>query len=260
MKKIGLFIFLFCFAGMSCRSTQVAKSKKSPSDHYYFKKSRLPENESLGWVMLLPGTGGLTIFKDKAHYFNVAERLTQEGFSVILIDYIKGYRRSNQKKLTSTGNKIVWVIQDAFRWAIQNNYIRNTDKGRIVGWSLAGNGILLLANDAKLHEKLHITSIALYYPANQNAVFLQSSLPVFIQTGAEDNVTELSLIQKYFSSSSNVEIKVYPNAAHGFDVQSLVKGKAIRFPPLFGKKFILQYDEEAEIKSTAHLMKFLKNN
>lgn len=255
MKAIQWSI-LALFFFFSCKSSSLVLGEiNNPDQYFYFQPTN--NSERTGWVMLLPGSSGLTIFKDEDHYFDVAHELNSIGFDVVLVDYKPAYRSSGRNVKETRGEKIQWVTKEAIIWARNEGYINNDEEGSIIGWSLAGEGLILMANDLNETEQFNIKSIALYYPSNNGKVQLRSTMPVLIQSGEIDNVTKKSDIEEFLSNGDNTELIFYKDAHHAFDVKSLKEGKTIKFPPIIGKKYIFKYNKEAAIQSLEELKKFL---
>ena len=100
----------------------------------------------------------------------------------------------------------------------------------------------------------------MYYSSNGYEIQLKPKVPVLIMTGGKDRIVKIDDILKYMIAE-NTTIKVYDDAYHGYDVESLKKGKYYRYIPFISKKqYLLKYDEEAAKESFEELIKFLKNN
>ena len=177
-----------------------------------------------------------------------------------IVDYKLAYKASGRKIKETTGEKILWVTEKAIEWATQNDHMTRGAKGSIIGWSMAGEGLILLANDFAKCKQLNIKSIALYYPSNHQKIELQSQIPILIQTGELDNVTEANDIKAYYSKHDHTEIVIYANAHHGFDIQSLSSEKSMRFPPLFGNKYIFKFNQQTQKEAMERLIRFLMNS
>lgn len=226
-------------------------------DYFYFQPSE--KNDPSKWVVFLPGTGGLKPEDDPTHYFDTAKKLNLEGFSVLLVDYVRAYKASKRKGMDDTRDEIIWTVEQALQWAKHNKKINNVSNGSLVGWSLAGKGIIPLANNKNKMDSLNIKSIALFYPANGEKVQLDTKTPILILTGGNDNITPVETIKEYLTTE-NSNIIVYEDAWHGFDAEGLKEKKGIRIPPLFGKRFFLKYDKEAAEAAMLELLKFLREN
>lgn len=226
------------------------------TDFFYFQKAK--EYDASKWAVFLPGTGGLRIFNDTTHYFEVAEKLNAEGISVLLIDDVAAYKASKRDIAGDEPAQILLMLEEAIKWAKQKEKISANSEGSIVGWSRAGLGLIPLANDAAALEKLNIKSIALFYPANSYEIQLKPKIPVLVMTGAKDKIVKVDDIFKYMIAE-NVTIQVYDDAYHGYDVESLRKGKYFRYIPFFGKKqYLLKYNQEAAEESFEELIKFVR--
>lgn len=227
------------------------------TDFFHFQKAK--DYDASKWAVFLPGTGGLRIFKDTTHYYNVAEKLNAEGISVLLVDNVAAYKASKRDVDEEEPAQILWTLEETLKWAKQNGKIDPESNGSIVGWSRAGLGLIPLANNADELKKLHIKSIALFYPANGYEIQLKPKVPVLVMTGGKDRIVKVDDILNYMIAE-NATIKVYDDAYHGYDVASLKKGKYFRFIPFISKKqYLLKYDEEAAKDSFEELIKFLKN-
>ncbi len=254
MKTILKLVLIFSLF-TSCIPMQKVPKGAKMEDFFHFQKA---ENyDASNWAVFLPGTGGLRIFKDTTHYFDVAKKLNAEGISVLLVDDVAAYKASKRNIDEEEQAQILWTLEQALNWAKQKSYISETSNGNLVGWSRAGLGAIPLANDAQKLEQLHIKSISLYYPANGYEIQLKPKVPVLVMSGGRDRIVKVDDILKYMISE-NATIQIYDDAYHGFDVKSLKKGKYFRFIPLISKKiYLLKYDEEAAKESIEELLKFL---
>lgn len=212
------------------------------------------------WVIILPGYSGLKVFKDTGHYFRAAEDLNAAGFDVIIVEYKKASKKGGYKFPWEFAKGVKWATEQAIEWGKSEGYINPNNKGHIVSWSAGGEGAILLMNDSISLANLGITSVAMYYPSNRDSTLFKSNIPVLIQTGELDNVTPAKNILSTYAHHPNVELIVYPNAHHGFDVTSVVDEKHLQIPPLIGKKFTFQYDKKSALLSREHLYDFLKKN
>jgi dienelactone hydrolase len=227
------------------------------TDFFHFQKSK--DYDASRWAVFLPGTGGLRIFKDTTHYYDVAKKLNAAGISVLLVDNVAAYKASKRDVEEEEPAQILWTLEEALKWAKKNGDIDPNSEGSIVGWSRAGLGLIPLANDENELNKLRINSIALFYPANGYEIQFKPKVPVLIMTGGKDKIVKVDDILKYMIAE-NATIQVYDDAYHGYDVESLKKGKYYRYIPFISKKhYLLKYDEEAAKESFEELIKFLKS-
>lgn len=255
--KTVLRLLVICSLFTSCIPMQKVPKDAKMADFFHFQKAK--EYDASKWAVFLPGTGGLKIFKDTTHYYNVAEKLNAEGISVLLVDNVAAYKASKRDVEEEEPAQILWTLEEALKWAKQSGKIDPNSNGSIVGWSRAGLGLIPLANDASELKRLNVKSIAIFYPANGYEIQLQPKVRVLILTGGRDRIVKVDDILKYMVVE-NATIKVYDDAYHGYDVESLKKGKYFRFIPFISKKnYLLKYDEKAAKESFDELIKFLKS-
>lgn len=225
------------------------------SSYIVFKaKVELNKHE---WVLLLPGSSGLTIFEDSTFYKRKAEILTQKGYDVLLLDYKSFYKSSIKPTKGSTGEKISWVVRQAIKMAKDKQQINLTDNGHIIGWSLAGEGVFNLLKDTTFVNNNKIKSVALYYPSNNKKIEISTTIPLLLLVGESDKTVGANKLKSQIKSYEMIKFIVYPNAFHGFDIETLTKPKTIKFPPVIGKKHTFFYNKEATEKASIELAKFL---
>lgn len=250
--KFLLVIILFT----SCIPMQKVPKDAKMTDFFHFQKAE--KYDASNWAVFLPGTGGLRVFKDTTHYFEVAKKLNAEGISVLLVDNVAAYKASGRDVAEEEPQEILWTLEEALKWAKQEDYIDAKSEGSIVGWSRAGLGIIPLANDDKMLDKFNIKKIAMYYPANGYEIQLEPKVPVLVLTGGKDKIVKVDDVFEYMVSE-NTTIKVYADAYHGFDGENLKKPKYFRYIPFIGKKqYLLKYDKAAADDAMEELLKFLK--
>lgn len=257
MKTI-LKVLLLSSLFTSCIPMQKVPKDATMTDFFHFQKAK--DYDSTKWAVFLPGTGGLRIFKDTTHYYNIAEKLNEQGISVLLVDNVAAYKASKRKVKEEEPEKILWILGQAIHWAVKKQYINADSKGSVVGWSRAGLGVIPLANDRALLDSLGVKSIVLFYPANGFEIDLRPQVPVLVLTGGKDRIVKVADILDHMVAE-NVTIKVYDDAYHGFDVKSLRKGKYFRYIPFISKKiYLLKYNEEDAADATEQMIHFLKSN
>ena len=229
---------------------------KKRADHYFYYKAQPAANR--GWIIMLPGMSGMSVFKDSTFYKQFADSMSKQGFDVILIDYKTFYKRSRiyDKPNGTPGEKIAWAVYRVLELAVQRNQIDTAASGRLMSWSLGGEGIAVLVDDQSFVNKYHIAQAASYYPPNIFNTKYRSKVPMIILTGASDNVTSAETLQKTAEGDELVKVFVYENSYHGFDIPSLTPRKYKRVPAFIGKKFIFEYNPKAAAESRAELRNF----
>ncbi|MBL7703129.1 MAG: dienelactone hydrolase family protein [Ferruginibacter sp.] len=233
-------------------------SVSAQTDYYRFYKSK-SEKATQGWILLLPGSSGFTIFDDSTFYDRKAAALNKSGYDVLLLDYKSFYRNSvsADKPKGTTGEKISWVVKQLLAQAKQRQQIDTTKKGHIIGWSLAGEGVFRLLKDTAFITGNNINSAALFYPSNNEEIEITTAIPVLLQMGGSDKTAVPDKIKKQVKSFEKIKLVIYPGSFHGFDVETITQPKLIKFPPVIGKKHTFLYNKEAAEKAYSELVLFL---
>jgi dienelactone hydrolase len=238
------------------KAITTAAQSKSMEDYFHFYKSDIVSVHP-HLILLLPGSGGLTVFDDSTFYHRKAALLQSEGFDVLLIDYKAAYDVSKEKIKATTGEKIFWVIKKAYTWAEENSFLTKSGSSSLVGWSLAGEGVITLLKDTAFIRKSRIKSVALFYPSSNEAVEINSSIPLLIQAGEKDKIAKPEKLVGKVLKNGNTKLVVYPDCYHGFDIETIREEKSIRFPPVVGKKHIFLYNKGASDSARQLLLQFL---
>lgn len=228
-------------------------------DHFHWREAPTPT--PLGWVVFLPGAGGLSVLDDDKHYFRVAELLNKHRLDVLVVDYKRAYRSAARPPEGEGPERIAWVTEQAIDWMRRSHPRTVGRQGAVVGWALGASGTIHIVNDPAAVVRLGLHGAALFYPVATETGGLHNRVPMLVLTGELDDVTPAEEIRRLVSErvagSASVDLVVYPDAYHGFDVASLKQRKTIRLLPLFGPSATLQYDESAADDATRRLIRFL---
>lgn len=211
------------------------------------------------WAVLLPGASGLKVFDDEGHYFLVADALNARGFDVLVIDYKRAYKEAPSRPRVPTGKKIAWVVEQSLAWARQDGRIPVDQPGAIIAWSLGAEGLWPLLSDGEKASSLGITAVAAYYPSNEDREPIANSVPLLILVGERDDVTPASEVRGLVNAANSgaIELHVYPDANHGFDIASIQPPKTVRLLPLVGPSGTFGYDKAAAADAWVRLDAFL---
>ena len=233
-----------------------AASQSEMARHFHVRRASTPRGV---WVLLLPGASGLTIFDDKEHYFRAAAELNALGYDAIVIDYKAAYRAAPRPPELPTGGKIAWVVEQAVAWAHTSGTLQADQPVAIVAWSLGAEGLWPLLADGHRVSAIGLKAAAAYYPSNEDGVQLSTNTPLLLLTGEKDDVTEAKSIRSMVerAASPKVTLQVYPEAHHGFDVESIQTPRTVRLLPLIGPSATFGYDASAASEAKEALAAFL---
>ncbi len=212
------------------------------------------------WVILLPGASGLKIFDDDGHYFRAAQHLSEQGMSVLVIDYKRAYKQSPVRPNVPTGEKIAWVIEQTIAWAREQGLAQPNQPGAIVAWSLGAEGLWPIFAQPDKARALGIAAAAALYPSNEDQKPIKPPVPFLVLIGEKDDVTEAPAIRKALSAAdpSLLDLHTYAGANHGFDVQSIQPPRKLSLIPLIGPSATFGYDAAAAKNAQERLDQFLK--
>lgn len=257
-NKFSFFLCLLIFSVtiFSCIPAQKVPKDAKMTDFFHFQKAE--KYDAGQWAVFLPGTGGLRIFKDTLHYYKMADKLNNIGISVLLVDNVAAYKASGKKDSKEESDQILWTLNEALNWAIQREHISTNSKGTLVGWSRAGMAAIPLSENQKLLRDYGIKAMVLFYPANPHNISPKPEIPVLVLTGNDDRIIKVDDILDHLIAE-NINIKIYDNAYHGFDVESLEKGKYFRYVPFLSKKiYLLKYNETAAKEAVKDWLRFME--
>lgn len=218
-----------------------------------------------GWVVMLPGSSGLVVLGDDKHYFEVGRRLGELGFDVLLVDYKAFYRASDDRPDVATGEKIAWVVHRVVEGAKSRGLIDDDARGVLAAWSLGAEGVWALGNEnGDSFDALGIDRCVLWYPSVERVMdesgVRELEVPVLAMVGDADDVTlldDLESVLDLYIINGIVELVVYPQAHHGFDIESIGPSQSMRFPPIIGEQVTFGYNRNADLDAWARAVDFL---
>ena len=219
-------------------------------------------------VILSHGSGGLW-----KHQRNWAASLIEAGYNVAMIDHFteKGVEPHVSKvDIRTVPEERVKDMLATASWVMAQQWHKG--KLGVIGFSQGGSGVNLLANtrmlkNLKAAEGYNLSifgALVSYYPGCGIPFGGTPDLPyvpIQLHLGKLDALAEVMWCETGFRKNENLEIFIYPNAHHSFDVE-VKDWKKIGFIPATGRMWEAKIDPEANKKSRervfAHLDKHLK--
>lgn len=254
--------------GCASGSASAGHTPNPPPGEAAARQTGLPEGvlvehaaQPVRWAMLLPGASGLKIFDDDAHYTRAARRLAARGFDVLIVDYKRVYRalRDPGRPTGETGDKIAWVARSVLGQARQSGIVRPGEPGAIIAWSLGGEGLWSLLSETPPARDMGVRACAAWYPANEKKRAIAPGVPLLIFAGGKDDATPLTEWRAALGTgpAGAAEVVEYPEALHGFDVESVVPPRTVRLLPLIGPSATFGYNQAAATDAWSRLETFL---
>jgi dienelactone hydrolase len=200
-----------------------------------------------------PGDEGDRLFR--RHYDRMAKRFQEAGFLVVLIDYLSAENVPNTCGWEIHPDRVGVYVKEATSFV---RSIPNADPSRInvVGWSHGGEGVLSwLANLDQ--EPIGVQSAIAVYPGCSSSKLWTTSLPVLVLLGEADNIALPEVCNDLIQSlpnQTNVILKSYPNARHGFD---LTEGPT---ELTVGPNLTIGRNSKAGYSAWIEILKFLNRN
>jgi dienelactone hydrolase len=235
-----------------------AFAQQTAADRYFWRPARA-DAAPRPWAVLLPGTSGLSIFDDNEHYFRAAVWLNSHGVDALVVDYHGAAPFVPAAREGTPGDRLAAIVADALKLQRAQGRMQPQCPGAVIGWSLGASGAWTLAASESRDPALK--AVALFYPALVRAQSYRNALPVLVLQGAADDVMPERALRAFVAGragrSAPVEIVALQDAAHGFDVPSLLTARTQQFPPLTGRPQTFAYNAAAAQFAQQALQRFL---
>ena len=217
-------------------------------------------------VVLLPGASGLKIFDDTQHYHRAAQELNAAGYDTIIVDYKTYTQLAEYEESNPPGRRAFLGARDALHWAKVHQKIDPKAPVALVAWSAGARGVWHTVGTQGFPSMLNVVAAATYYPVTPEAEYhLFTFVPLLILAGESDDVCTAKDIRAFVATNDTVNgdtatLHVYPDARHGFDVESIAKRRKISLIPLIGPSATFQYNKPAADAARSELLTFLNQH
>ena len=174
-------------------------------------------------IMLVPVCSGMAKKENAAHYREIAERLSGMGYLVVHVDYVAA------RRLTQACGSFVTPDEIAKDIVAVSTHLRSlalVDGARIdvIGESLGGGGVLAALNRPAPDGRATFRRAVLFYPTCRGVSPPRARAEILLLFGALDAMTPAESCQpivRQLPEPTAVQIRVYPDARHGFDLAHL---------------------------------------
>jgi len=155
----------------------------------------------------------------RRHYPKMAKKLQNEGYLVLLIDYLSAENVINTCSGEIPHEKVAEYIKaslDFVKTIPAADYSRIT----VLGSSYGGVGTLTWLSNLELNPS-GVQSVIVIYPGCGTIKGWKSTLPVLMLLGELDDIAPpdqcIDLVNS-LPNETHVRVRTYPNARHGFDM------------------------------------------
>jgi dienelactone hydrolase len=195
-----------------------------------------------------PGDTGDVLFR--RHYLEQVQLFNDAGFDVFIIDMLSAENLVNACGGRISSDVVAGYISMSVRQA--RSELGADAPIHLVSWSMGAQGAAIWL--AGLERGDHpVLSATLIYGCDEGARW-RTDLPVLLLLGADDDIArpeECAALIDALPGYSNVTVRTYENARHGFDIKDA--------PPVIelGGGYTLGGNGEAREKAWAEMMRFI---
>lgn len=246
---IGCAVSVPTVAGAPESRTEQSALRAALLPHYRIYR---PNSEGpFATVLFVAGCSGFEHPRAPMHYHAVAERFRAAGRAVVFADYVKarGLAEACRGVLSPTevGSYVVAAVAHLRTQSFVGSRLD------IVGWSLGGGGVLAaLASYPEMGRNVR-AAVALY-PDCSGLKGWQAPVPTLVIFAGKDLVqppARCHLITQAVTPGARVQLRTFPEAHHGFDMQGL---PSVPLPGLPA----LAYDAAAASAAWVEIARFLE--
>jgi dienelactone hydrolase len=176
-------------------------------------------------IMLVPVCAGMSKKENVVHYREMAERLNGMGYLVVHVDYV-GARRLTD----ACGSRVPpdEIAKDIVTVSRHLRSLGSVDPSRIdvIGESLGGGGVLATLGQPAPVGPVPFRPAVVFYPVCRGVSPPHARGEVLMLFGSLDGMTPAESCQeivRQFPRASDVQVRVYPDARHGFNLAHLAQ-------------------------------------
>jgi dienelactone hydrolase/quercetin dioxygenase-like cupin family protein len=174
-------------------------------------------------ALFVSGCSGFEHPRAPLHYAQMAQRFTARGHAVVFADYVRA------RGLTEACNGVLSPA-DVGRYVLAAiDHLRGdplVDRANldIVGWSLGGGGVMAALSTITETQRAQVRSVVALYPDCSGLQPWSATVPTMLVFAGKDIVQPPLRCHRITAASSptaRVEMRSFPDAQHGFDMQGL---------------------------------------
>ena len=183
-------------------------------------------------IMLVPVCSGMSKKENVSHYHGMAGRLNGMGYLVVHVDYVAARRLTDAcgslVPPDDIANDIVAVAKH-----LRSLPLVNPSRIDVIGESLGGGGVLAALSRPGRDELPPFRRAVVFYPVCRGVSPPRARAEVLMLFGALDGMTPAESCQqivRQFPKATDVLLRVYPDARHGFNLAHLPQTPAAGKP------------------------------
>jgi dienelactone hydrolase len=184
-------------------------------------------------IMLVPVCSGMSKKEYATHYREMAERLTGMGYLVAHVDYVGARGLAD-----ACGGSFVTLDEIAGDIFAVGKHLRslplvNPARIDVIGESLGGGAVLATLGRPGPDGRPPFRRAALFYPVCRGVAPARATAEVLLLFGRLDGMTPPESCQevvRHLPKPADVQLRVYPDARHGFNLAHLPRTPAAGQP------------------------------
>jgi dienelactone hydrolase len=174
-------------------------------------------------LLFVSGCSGFAPDVAPDHYSRVAQEFAAQGFVVVFVDYLGARGRKSCGGMISPGDVAKDILAGA-AYAGTRPFARAADVS-VIGWSMGGGGVLAALAALPAGAGSPFRRAVAYYPVCWSiGAPWPVKIPLLMLLAGRDEVSSTPACQdlvKRLGERQPIEVRLYPDARHAFDVPDL---------------------------------------
>jgi dienelactone hydrolase len=200
--------------------TRPSSSQQQPEPQYCIVR---PEGQGPHPALLfVSGCSGFAPHEAPHHYGRLADEFAARGYVVIFVDYLGARGRDICGGAVPPGD-VAGDILAAAAYARARPFIRASEID-VIGWSRGGSGVLAVIAGLPADTAPPFRAAVAYYPECYIGTSWNVKIPLLMLLAGKDDISSTWACQelaKRLGGGFPLEVHVYPEARHAFDVPDL---------------------------------------
>lgn len=207
-------LVLVAVLGLAACVPDVATLQTRLAPHYRLQRPQGPG--PFAALLLVPGCGGIT-----AARLERAEELVRRGYLVVFVDYLSARGLETACRGEVSPGDVAGDIRATSAHLRSRPDVRSRAIGA-VGWSLGGAGVLTTLVGAEMDRQPPVDAAVAFYPVCRGLHPWKINVPTLVLLAGRDDIAPPALCEDLIvRGAGRVEIRMYPEARHSFDMTDL---------------------------------------